>query len=98
MPPAVTISKSTGAISDELDGLQPAAKGGGKRTDRGRFQRKRRTKDQELRAKAAEAAAQEQAERDDAAASTHHQRPAAELPTLRAEMGRLKHEIEKLKK
>ena len=85
-------------MPDELDGLQPAAKGGRKRTGRGRFQSKRRTKDQELRAEAAEAAAQEQAEQDDAAASTHHQRPAAELATLRAEVGRLKQEIEKVKK
>jgi hypothetical protein len=87
MPPTITISKSAGAMPDEPDGLQSAAKGGGKRTSRGKFQRKRRTKDQELRAKAAEAAAHEQ---DDVAASTHHQRPAAELPTLRAKVGRLK--------
>jgi predicted RNase H-like nuclease (RuvC/YqgF family) len=97
MPLPVTISKSAGAIPEEFDGLQPAAKGSGKRTSGGKFQRKQRMKDHEQRAKAAEAAAQEQAEKDDAAASTYHQRPAAELTTLRAEVGRLEKEIDKLK-
>jgi hypothetical protein len=37
--------KSAGAMPDEFDGLQPAAKGGEKRMGRGRFQREQRTKD-----------------------------------------------------
>jgi hypothetical protein len=94
MPLLITISKSVGAVMpDELD----AARGGGKRTGRGRLQRKQRTKAREQRAKAVEAAAREQAEQDDAAASTH-KRPAPELTTLRAGVGRLKKEIDKLKK
>jgi hypothetical protein len=67
-----------------------------KRTDRVRFQRKQRTKAQEQRAKAAEATAREQAEHDYVAASTHQQ-PAAKLTTIRAEVGRLKKNIDKLK-
>jgi hypothetical protein len=47
-------------MPDELDGLQPAAKGGGKRTARERFQRMKLTKAHEQRAKAAETAVRDQ--------------------------------------
>jgi hypothetical protein len=43
-------------MPDELNGLQPVAKGGGKRTARERFQRMQRTKAHEQRANAAETA------------------------------------------
>jgi hypothetical protein len=64
MPPTTAISKSLGAIPNEVDALRPAAKGAGKRTGKGRFQSKHLTKDQEKRAKAGHAAAQEQASQD----------------------------------
>jgi hypothetical protein len=83
--PAVTISKSTGVMPDEVDGFQPVAKGGGKRRGKGRFQSKQRTKAQEQRAKAAEVAAREQAS-DDVAVSSH-QRSATEPMSLRADVG-----------
>jgi predicted RNase H-like nuclease (RuvC/YqgF family) len=84
-------------MPDELDGLQPAANGDGKCTGRGRFQRKQRTKDHDKRGKAAEAAAREPAEQDYAPASTNNQRPAAEVRTLRTEVGCLEKDIVKLK-
>jgi hypothetical protein len=96
MPPRIVISKSLGAMPDEVDGLRAAAKGGEKRTGKGRFQRKLLTKDQEKRAKAAEAARREQASQN-AAASTH-QRSAAELTTLRVGVECLKKDTEKLTK
>jgi predicted RNase H-like nuclease (RuvC/YqgF family) len=83
------------ATPSQVEGLQPAVESGWKRTAEGKFQSHRRTKAQEQRAKAAEAAAREQASHD-VAAST--QRPAAELTTLKAQVERLKKENEKLKK
>jgi hypothetical protein len=96
MPPTTAISKLLGAIPDEVDGLRPAAKVGGKRTSKEKFQSKQLTKDQYKRVKAAEAAAREQAS-PDAAASTHQQ-PAAELTTRRTEVECLKKETDKLTK
>jgi predicted RNase H-like nuclease (RuvC/YqgF family) len=84
-------------MPDELDGLHAATKGGGKLMGRGRFQCKQRMKAQEQRAKAAEVAAREQAEHDDAAASTH-ERSAGELTALQTEVERLEKEINKVKK
>ena len=97
MPSTIAILKSLGAMPYEVDGLRPAARGGGKRTGKGRFQSKQLTKDQEKRSKAAEAAGRGQASHD-AAACTHNQRSAAELTTLRAEVERLKKETDKLAK
>jgi hypothetical protein len=78
-------------MPNQVDGLQPAAKGGGKRTGARRFQSRRRTKDQEQHAKVAETAQREESSLDVAGLAT-------ELTTLRAEVKRLSKEIEKLAK
>jgi predicted RNase H-like nuclease (RuvC/YqgF family) len=95
MPPAVLVSKSVRAMPDQVDGLQPAAKGGRKRTCEGRFQSWRPTKAREELAEAAETGGREESSQD-VAAST--QRLAAELTTLQAEVERLSKENEKLAK
>jgi hypothetical protein len=95
MPPTVTVSKSVRAMPDQIEGLHPAAKGGGKRTGGGRFKSRRRTKTQKQRAKATETAAREESSQD-VAAST--QRSAAELTTLRADVECLSKENKKMVK
>jgi hypothetical protein len=70
MPPTIAILKSLGAMPYKVDGLRPAANGGGKRTGKGRFHSKQLTKDQEKRSKAAEADGRGQASHY-AAACTH---------------------------
>jgi hypothetical protein len=85
MSPAETISKSMRAMSDQIDRLQPAAKGGGERTGAWRFHSWRRMTAREQRAKATETSAREESPQY-VAAST--QRSTAEVTTLRAEMER----------
>jgi hypothetical protein len=63
MPPAVTFLKSVRGLPDEVDGLHPAAKGGGKRKGGGRFLSRRLTKTLEQRTKAVETAAREELRR-----------------------------------
>jgi hypothetical protein len=83
MRPAIIGSKSVHPMPGEVDGLQPAAKGGGKRRGVGRLHTRWLTKALEQRAKAAETAAREESSQD-VAASTR--RSAAELTPLRAEV------------
>jgi predicted nuclease with TOPRIM domain len=92
MPPAVTPSKSAGS-----KGFSPPLKAAKNALFKGaRLQSKKLTKNQQKRAKAAEAAAREQASQD-AAASTH-KRLAAELATLQAKAERLTKDTDKVTK